>query len=32
VLIPFAATAKTFSVVLALHWIDEAYEEHLKQA
>ena len=28
VLIPFAATAKTFSVVLALHWIDEVYEEH----
>lgn len=32
VLIPLAATAKTFSVVLALHWIEEAYEEHLKRA
>lgn len=30
VLIPFAATATTFSVVLALHWIDEVYEEYLK--
>lgn len=28
VLIPFAATAMTFSVVLALHWVDEAYEEY----
>lgn len=30
VLIPFAATAKTFHVVLALHWVEEAYDEYLK--
>jgi alkylhydroperoxidase/carboxymuconolactone decarboxylase family protein YurZ len=32
VLIPFAATARTFDVVLALHWVDEAYEAHRQQA
>jgi alkylhydroperoxidase/carboxymuconolactone decarboxylase family protein YurZ len=31
VLIPFAATATTFSVVLALHWIDEVYEEYSRK-